>query len=503
MEVRGVMSIYLGIDFGTSTNYITRWNEQSGEVKSVPNIDKRMYGKGDVFPNAIYYQQSGNQIIGKAALDLISVDPHNGVFGVKKKLVEENYIYHIASQSKNLMPVEIATNIFSSIKEIIQENNGGSPIDGAVISVPYSYGHRERMRIRYAAERAGIPVIDLIEEPVAAAISYGIFQYSSSMGHSKNIMVFDFGGGTLDITVFHYEKSRDGNVVIEVLNTEGIKNFGGQMIDDNLTNRLAEKAGIVFTDIADEKLRRNLQTEIRIKAIEMKEEHQYWVEEGGYFLDDIIQGWPISIEVSETEFENWVRADNLLGKIRESIEDALFDSGDKGLDYEDIDKVVLVGGSSNLQVVKDEIKKIFGKDPEVCDSIDIDKLVGYGAGLYCGIKASNNNNYKIIQKSSYAIGVKVGTKFVKFIEKNQVYGKVSDIQYMHLSDGRELRSIEIYQGNSQDITKCFLIGKIPLDSIGKSNTDKIGIRLGTDEYGMVQYQLYIGEELIKKGTLEQ
>ena len=245
------MAIYLGIDFGTSTNYVTRWNEADGSIKAVPNLDPTIYTGDEVFPNVIYYCQNGEKLVGKAALKRAAIDPQNGVVGVKRKLVEDNWEYNIPALGTKYSPVDVATDIFSYIKDKVSTNNGGADIDGVVISVPYAYGNKERLKIRRSAERAGLNVLDLIEEPVAAAISYGLFQKTSTMGHSEKIMVFDFGGGTLDITVFLYEKSADGRVSIEVLNTEGIRDFGGQVIDDILLTKVANKAGINVSEIDD------------------------------------------------------------------------------------------------------------------------------------------------------------------------------------------------------------------------------------------------------------
>ena len=221
-----------------------------------------IYTSDEVFPNVIYYCQNGEKLVGKAALKRAAIDPQNGVVGVKRKLVEDNWEYNIPALSTKYSPVDVATDIFSYIKDKISTNNGGAGIDGVVISVPYVYGNKERLKIRRSAERAGLNVLDLIEEPVAAAISYGLFQKTSTMGHSETIMVFDFGGGTLDITVFLYEKSTDGRVSIEVLNTEGIRDFGGQVIDDILLTKVVNKAGINVSEIDDIAQRLKFQSDL-------------------------------------------------------------------------------------------------------------------------------------------------------------------------------------------------------------------------------------------------
>lgn len=495
------MAIYLGIDFGTSTNYVTRWNENDGSVKGVPNIDPTIYTGDEVFPNAIYYCQNGEKLVGKAAIKYASIDPRNGVIGVKRRFVENNWEYNIPAMNSKYSPVDVATDIFTYIKNKVSSNNGGVDIDGVVISVPYAYGNKERLKIQRAAERAGLNVIDLIEEPVAAAISYGVFQKTSKMGHSEKIMVFDFGGGTLDITVFSYEKSSEGNVKIEVLNTEGLRNFGGQVIDDILLAKVAQKADINISEITDEEQRLKFQGEMALRVVQIKEESQYWDQNEEEDIDENISGIPIETTVSMEEIEKWLRGERVLEKIRDTVDGALIDCGDKGLEPEDIDKVLLVGGSSNMPMVKEALKKIFNKEPEECNTVEINKMVGHGAGVYCGLKIENKNNIEIIQKLSYAIGVRVGAKFDKLIDKNESYGTFSKPRKYSLLESKDNRDIEVYQGNSSDITKCFLIGKIPVSHLVLEDSKEIEIALGTTEAGMVAYKVYNNGEC-HEGVLE-
>ncbi len=149
---------------------------------------------------------------------------------------------------------------------------------------------------------------------MAAAISYGIFQKTSTMGHSEKIMVFDFGGGTLDITIFSYEKTSDGQITIEVLNTEGLRDFGGQVIDDILFSKISGKARIHVSEIANQEQRIKYQSEMTEKIIELKEESRYWDEDEEEDIDDNISGIRVQTTVSTDEIENWLRGERVLEK---------------------------------------------------------------------------------------------------------------------------------------------------------------------------------------------
>ena len=495
------MSIYLGIDFGTSTNYITRWNEKRRIVEPVPNIDSAIYGES-IFPNVIYYKSKKEIIVGKLAEKLMSIDPQNGVSGVKRRLIEDNWTYNIPILKEKYSTNEVVIDIFSYIKDRVSENNAGEKIDGVVISVPYSYGNKERLKIKNAAEAAGLNVIDLIEEPIAAAISYGIFNKKSTMGHSENIMVFDFGGGTLDITVFSYNKYTNGEIFVEVLNTEGIRDFGGKIIDEILLSKILNKANINLSEITDEDKKNKFHEELLSKVIDIKESSQYWEEDEEDEICDNISGIMIDVSISSKEIEDWLRGTSINEKLRSSIENALMDSGKRGLDYEDIDRILLVGGSSNLNIVKKEIKNLFNKEAEEVKEIEKDQLVGYGAGIYCGLKVSNENKITVIQKLSYSIGVKLGTKFDKILLKNSNYGEFSTPREYTLVESTNNRDIEIYQGNSIDIKKCFLIGKIPVSDLNLKCNQNIEISLGTDKDGMVLYKLYVDGKCVKNESIK-
>lgn len=489
------MGLFLGIDFGTSTNYVTRWFED-GSVKAVPNLGE--YGK-DVFQNAIFYKYNSEKntvenIIGETAKKQMVVSPRNGIMGVKRKLIEDNWTYYIPALSSNCSSVDVSTDIFSHIKENVSKNHGNTDIDGVVISVPYAYGNKERLKIKRAAERAGLKVLDLIEEPVAAALSYGVIQKESTMGRKEKIIVFDFGGGTLDITVFEYNRSAAGDVSIEVLNTEGMRELGGQLIDELMVNKIIEKTNLDLLEIADEERRKQFQHELT-KAVVDAKEGLLWDDEADVDVEGIKS---VHTTVTIEEFENWLRGAGIIEKIRFAVEDVLIDAD---LEASEIDRVLLVGGSSNIRIVKEELENIFEQEIPECD-MEKDRLVGYGAGVYCGMLVQKKSKIHIIQKLSYALGVRVGAKFDKLIEKNEKYGSFSKPRKYAMADNKNLRDIEVYQGNSNDIKKCFLIGKIPVSDLKLDAGQEIEIELGTDKSGMVAYKVFTGGDMIAEGELE-
>lgn len=139
------MGLYLGIDFGTSTTYVTRWNEEKRMPEAVPNLGE--YGKGDVFPNVIYYDSASEQLIGFPAQRKGTVDQLNYVTAIKRRLEERNYKRYLPNVGHELTAVEIARDCFACLKKKVEDNFGGEKISGVVISVPFAFQHNERGRI--------------------------------------------------------------------------------------------------------------------------------------------------------------------------------------------------------------------------------------------------------------------------------------------------------------------------------------------------------------------
>lgn len=486
------MSLYLGIDFGTSTNYITRWDEE--KKKAVPIVGLSGYGSSkNNFPNVIYYQRSGIPIIGEPAFEKLKSDPSNAVYAVKRRIGEDKWTCHIENINKDLTAYEVTRDIFSKIREEIQKQFGGQYIDGAVISVPYSYQHKERSVIEGAAKAAGIRVVGLIEEPIAAALSYGMFNTEIEVGTREKVLIFDLGGGTFDVTIFEFLREPDC-FKIEVLNTAGHKNLGGNDIDELLKNKIVDSV----LQIPLEERNPKDQNKVLLVANEIKEALSE-DESCDVFKEDIYGSKELEWEIEVKELESLLK-NGFLSKITDVLDDAIFDV--ENLEPEDIDKVVLVGGSSNIPIIHKELTKYFGKEP--IKTSRPEELVGEGAGIFCGMKLNGDKMpLKVVQKISHAIGVKVGGKFKPLLARNSEYEKWSPtIEYFTISgtEGTEAE-IEIYQGNSKNIKRCSYVGRIYIDTDDFSE-NKIGISLGTDKNGKVIYKLYdINNNIVKQDEM--
>jgi molecular chaperone DnaK (HSP70) len=480
------MSIFLGIDFGTSTICVTRWKETNNQVEIVPPIVSSDYGRTGPIENVIFYNNKSERLIGSPAMKKMQLDPHLFVSGIKRELEGTGWQREIHGELKTA--VDVASDIFAYIREAIEKMYGGSQIDGVVVSVPFAYQHRERQRIKLAAEKAGLPVFSLIEEPVAAALSCGLFD-NKDIQDGEKVLVFDFGGGTLDVTIFEKNRESDGTVCIEVITTDGHKKLGGKDIDQRTIDKLTSLLKIDLTSKPMDRRMDNFRNQIRQeaeevkKALTMEEEYELFFEDSW--------GEAHNEYISKDLFNEWIEPD-ILVKVQEVLEDTL---DDVELDKEDIKHIVLVGGSSQIIAVQELITEFFGKKPIVPKNLD--ELVGLGAGMYCGMIKSGASPYRVVQKLSHGTGINVGGKMKVILPRNTAYGEWSDSVY-----STNTPTIAIYQGNSTILKNCSQVGTIDISSYVIDYHDT-KLQLGTSQNGAICYRLYKHGNLIVEEELKE
>jgi molecular chaperone DnaK (HSP70) len=488
-----VEKLILGIDFGTSTNFVTKYDFKKRDAVPVENMAG--YGKGNIFENVIYIEGDGKYVLGDRKKYLL--EPHNYFEDIKRHITSDSQKWIVPNLGdREVTATDVAEKIFSKIRERVEESHGGERVEGAVITVPYAYGDKYRKRVKEAAERAGIPVIKLVEEPVAAAISFGVFGDEIENGKEENIVVFDFGGGTFDLTIFKFQKSDKQNARIEVLNTGGEAQLGGRDIDKLISEKFrTEDLGVEYSDIVKDKERARLQIELGELAKETKEELSE-IEES-----DIYKGFTINLETKEierelqrTKFEDWLRVGNIVGRVEDALDIAIDEAG---LSPEDIDRVILAGGSSSIPLIKDVIRDFFGFEPEARKSLG--ELVGHGAGVVAGLSMDDSLHYQVIRKTNKSIGVAVGNKFKKILRKNSRYGEVSPPYKLRIDNLTDKLVVYFYEGESGAVDECERIGKAEIDGT-LFETNRIGLSLyRDDDSGEMGYIFYneSGDEVLR------
>jgi len=478
-----MQKLLLGIDFGTSTNFIAKYDFNTTNTVEVANMGA--YGASSIFANTIYVESKENIILGEIADKKGSSDPMNYFSDIKRYIASNNWEHKIPHLDYKLHTAkDISVLIFKEIKNKVERSENKN-VDGIVLTVPYSYGETYRRRLQEAAQDAGFNVIKIIEEPIAAAVSFGIFNAHSEI--DEKILIFDFGGGTLDITVFEFSKHNNSSIRIEVLNTDGVEKLGGKDIDNLLISKFKEHLDTQFEDFKNEIELKNFQNSLSKVASESKEnlseDDEYEIYENYVINSDSKE---LELTLEQKTFETWLKTNNFVGQIEDALDRTLDDIDEEGLNPKEIDKVILVGGSSNMPIIHDILEKYFGKPP--LSQKDPGKLVGYGAAIIAGLTESSNLKYEIIRKVSKDTGISKGNKFEVILKKNMIYGKESVIYPIDISNTLEKNvKLNFYEGDSSIIEDCEQIGTLQID------TEKsiLGISLSRDENdGRLKYHLY-------------
>ena len=477
--------LLLGIDFGTSTNFITRYDFKKGSAVEIANMSND-HGGDTIFPNTIYIESEDNIILGETANTRGSSDPMNYFSDIKRYISSSNWEHKIPHMDYQIRSAQgIASLILKEIKNKVEKNENRN-IDGIVLTVPYSYGDTYRRCLRQAAEDAGLSVLKIIEEPIAAAVSFGVFNEHSEI--DEKILVFDFGGGTLDITVFKYTKHKKSEIRIEVLNTDGIERLGGKDIDNILVSKFKELLGVQFEDIDNDIELKKFQDALLKLASQSKENLSQ--DDDDIYENYIINGESkeLELDLEQDTFVNWLKVNNIVGQIEDALDRSLDDVGENGIDPEEIDKIILVGGSSSIPLIYTILEDYFGKAPMV--QKEPGKLVGYGAGIIAGLTEDNSVNYEIVRKVSKDIGISKGNKFEPILRKNSTYGTESEIYSIDISNGANIEQsikLSFYEGDSSIVEECEKVGILDIDK----NITKIGIALSRAENdGRLKYHLY-------------
>ncbi len=460
--------LLLGIDFGTSTNFVTKYDFNKKDAVAVANMGS--YGGTNIFENNIYIKGEDNYVIGDSKKKYS--DPENFFEDVKRYIVDDNKKYRVPNLNNRIVTAQdIAQMIFKAIAKKVEENENRK-IDGIVITVPYSYGKKYRQRLQESATNAGLNVIKLIEEPVAAAISYGLFGDEIEDNKREKIAVFDLGGGTFDITIFNFEKSDTQNAKIEVLNTDGVKKLGGKTIDELISKKFMEYLKIDYSIFSKDKERSKFQAELNKIAKETKESLSDSDEEDIYENLSINgENQELEMEISIDDFNSWLKDNNIIGEIEDALDRAIYDID---LEPEDIDRVVLAGGTSTIPIIKRVVEEFFGKKSEAKKNLG--ELVGHGAGILAGLSEDSSLQYTVIRKTSKNIGVASGNKFKKILHKNTRYGEKSSKIPLKLTNREKSLNVSFYEGDSAKIEDSEKIGKIEIDG-SRFPSDQIYISL--------------------------
>lgn len=459
----------IGIDLGTATTEAAVFC--NGKAEMIPNFNGNI-----VTPSVMGIDESGNFVIGEKARAQYLMAPDRTAIEVKRKMGTRE---QISLGRQSFSPVELSSMLLEYVKRYAYQYLA-EDIDRAVISVPAYFDDIQRQAVFEAGKKAGFTVERIINEPTAAALSYGI----SHLEEESHILIYDLGGGTFDVTLLELFGG-----VLEVKASSGNNSLGGKDFDEALIRWLLRR----FEDKYQISLEGNIHAMARLKehaeqckvALSTREEETIRIP-----LLAEKDGLPLALEetITRSQFEDMIR--QLLDKTHAPIQIVLDDGG---IDKEDVDMILLVGGSTRIPLVSRDIEAFLGKKPQ--SEIDPDFSVAAGAAIQAGIiqgTIDSDESIVMTDVNPYTLGVRVATDYSTdhmsvIIPRNVTIPTTRHQVYYTLYDYQNAANIEVYQGESRTASRNHLLGKFLIEGIPEKPAGKesIDVSFSYNQNGML------------------
>ncbi|MBU5256801.1 molecular chaperone DnaK [Tissierella praeacuta] len=434
------MGKIIGIDLGTTNSCVAVM--EGGEPNIISNIEGNR-----TTPSIVAFTKDGERLVGETAKRQAITNPDRTIASIKRKMGSD---YKVNIDGKNYSPEEISAMILQKIKMDV-ESYLGETVTEAVITVPAYFTDSQRQATKDAGKIAGLEVKRIINEPTAAALAYGM---DKEEGQHK-IMVFDLGGGTFDVSILEL-----GDGVFEVLATRGNNHLGGDDFDEALVNYIADQFkkenGI---DLKQDKMSLQRLKEAAEKA--KKELSSTMSTNINLPFITATQAGPLHLNMDITRAKFNELTSDLVDKTLEPVKEALKDAG---LQASDIEKVLLVGGSTRIPAVQDAVKKLIGKDPQ--KDINPDECVALGASIQGGVLAGEVKDILLLDVTPLSLGIEtLGGVTTRLIERNTTIPTKKSQIFSTAADNQTSVDIHVLQGERQMASDNTTLGRFQLTGI--------------------------------------
>lgn len=452
--------VIVGIDLGTTNSLVAIIDKASGQPKALSDASN-----DTIVPSLVHFDDNNNPIVGKQAKHFLIDSPERTIYSVKRLLGksykdvkghEDYFSYKVVDndnddlvrinvQDKYYSPIELSSYILKELK-YRAEKQLNAEVAKAVITVPAYFNDSQRQATRDAGKLAGLDVLRIVNEPTAASLAYGI---GLDPSEEKTIAVYDLGGGTFDISILQIQ-----NGIFEVIATNGDTYLGGDDFDRAIVDYWITEYKLDKTAVLADK---GLSQELRLKAEEAKKQ---LAKELTTTQTIMVNGSEVNLELSYDVFCELIEP--IVQRTIDACAGALKDAE---MTTDDIDEVVMVGGSTRTTLVKQQVAKFFKKE-KLNDNLNPDEVVALGAAVEADVLAGNRKDILLLDVTPLSLGIEtMGGLMDVIIPRNSKVPTKAGRQYTTSVDGQVNLKVNVYQGERELVEENRKLAEFDLKGI--------------------------------------